>query len=95
MLNTLFQIRTGGKKIKRKPVSLRLQLLNRLRLFLFPSPQGEGLGVRCYPTIIALIAVLHGPGSPLRFTQRSQYQAVLPAFALSNFTTNGDALQVP
>ena len=32
MLSALFQIRPGGKKIKRKPVSLRLQLLNRLRL---------------------------------------------------------------
>jgi hypothetical protein len=48
-----------------------------------------------YPTIIALTTVLHGPVSPLRFTQRNQYHAILPVLVASNFTTKGDAEHVP
>ena len=51
--------------------------------------------LKFHPTIIALTTVLHGPVSPLRFTQRSQYQAILPTLLASNFTTKGDAEHVP
>lgn len=50
-------------------------------------PLGERRRGLFYPTIMAFTTALHGPVSPLRFTQRSQYQAIFPACVTSNLTT--------